>query len=151
MLRSPSWLLETSHPPSPPARFRPQALFKQLFRFVKVQLFNQLLLRRECCSFSNGEYVKTGLEQLRGEEGGDEAAAGWRLARAFGLLLLSGCEEDSACAVASCAPTRFQAATRPTPQSHFPFFLSPRKRWRTGSMARGPTTSPTPGSSLKYL
>ncbi|KAG2451764.1 hypothetical protein HYH02_003543 [Chlamydomonas schloesseri] len=41
-----------------------QALFKQLFRFVNVQLFNQLLLRRECCSFSNGEYVKTGLEQV---------------------------------------------------------------------------------------
>ncbi|GLC45496.1 hypothetical protein PLESTM_001742100 [Pleodorina starrii] len=41
-----------------------QALFKQLFRFINVQLFNQLLLRRECCSFSNGEYVKTGLEQV---------------------------------------------------------------------------------------
>jgi myosin-5 len=38
-----------------------RALFKQLFSFVNVQLFNQLLLRRECCSFSNGEYVKTGL------------------------------------------------------------------------------------------
>jgi myosin-5 len=42
-----------------------QALFKQLFSFVNVQLFNQLLLRRECCSFSNGEYVKTGLAQVR--------------------------------------------------------------------------------------
>ncbi|GLI63183.1 hypothetical protein VaNZ11_005953 [Volvox africanus] len=41
-----------------------QALFKQIFRFINVQLFNQLLLRRECCSFSNGEYVKTGLEQV---------------------------------------------------------------------------------------
>ncbi|GLC68235.1 hypothetical protein PLESTF_000665000 [Pleodorina starrii] len=41
-----------------------QALFKQLFRFINVQLFNQLMLRRECCSFSNGEYVKTGLEQV---------------------------------------------------------------------------------------
>lgn len=41
-----------------------QALFKQLFSFVNVQLFNQLLLRRECCSFSNGEYVKTGLSQV---------------------------------------------------------------------------------------
>jgi hypothetical protein len=29
-----------------------------------VQLFNQLLLRRECCSFSNGEYVKTGLAEV---------------------------------------------------------------------------------------
>jgi hypothetical protein len=41
-----------------------QALFRQLFSFVNVQLFNQLLLRRECCSFSNGEYVKTGLAQV---------------------------------------------------------------------------------------
>lgn len=29
-----------------------------------MQLFNQLLLRRECCSFSNGEYVKTGLAEV---------------------------------------------------------------------------------------
>ncbi|KAI8462592.1 MAG: hypothetical protein J3K34DRAFT_527632 [Monoraphidium minutum] len=43
-----------------------QALFRQLFAFVNVQLFNQLLLRRECCSFSNGEYVKTGLAQVEG-------------------------------------------------------------------------------------
>jgi hypothetical protein len=43
-----------------------QALFRQLFSFVNVQLFNQLLLRRECCSFSNGEYVKTGLAQVSG-------------------------------------------------------------------------------------
>ncbi|GLC49894.1 hypothetical protein PLESTB_000320300 [Pleodorina starrii] len=41
-----------------------QALFKQLFRFINAKLFNQLMLRRECCSFSNGEYVKTGLEQV---------------------------------------------------------------------------------------
>lgn len=39
-------------------------LFQQLFSFVNVQLFNQLLLRRECCSFSNGEYVKTGLAEV---------------------------------------------------------------------------------------
>eukprot|EP00983_Pelagomonas_calceolata_P033698 1055420-Pelagomonas_calceolata.AAC.2 len=43
-----------------------QALFRQLFSFMNVQLFNQLLLRRECCSFSNGEYVKTGLLQVSG-------------------------------------------------------------------------------------
>lgn len=39
-------------------------LFKQIFAFINVQLFNQLLLRRECCSFSNGEYVKTGLAEV---------------------------------------------------------------------------------------
>jgi len=44
--------------------FLQRKLFKQLFSFVNVQLFNQLLLRRECCSFSNGEYVKRGLAEL---------------------------------------------------------------------------------------
>mmetsp|Transcript_13678 Transcript_13678/g.18752 ORF Transcript_13678/g.18752 Transcript_13678/m.18752 type:complete len:1592 (+) Transcript_13678:330-5105(+) len=39
-------------------------LFVQVFSFINVQLFNSLLLRRECCSFSNGEYVKTGLAEL---------------------------------------------------------------------------------------
>ncbi|XP_052133735.1 protein OPAQUE1-like [Oryza glaberrima] len=36
-------------------------LVTQVFSFINVQLFNSLLLRRECCTFSNGEYVKTGL------------------------------------------------------------------------------------------
>ena len=35
-----------------------------MFGFINVQLFNQLLLRRECCSFNNGEYVKSGLAEL---------------------------------------------------------------------------------------
>mmetsp|Transcript_16713 Transcript_16713/g.28212 ORF Transcript_16713/g.28212 Transcript_16713/m.28212 type:complete len:1568 (-) Transcript_16713:109-4812(-) len=39
-------------------------LFTQVFSFINVQLFNSLLLRRECCSFSNGEYVKMGLAEL---------------------------------------------------------------------------------------
>lgn len=43
----------------------PQALskrfFVQVFCFINVQMFNALLLRRECCSFSNGEYIKMGL------------------------------------------------------------------------------------------
>ncbi|ESQ35040.1 hypothetical protein EUTSA_v10006551mg [Eutrema salsugineum] len=39
-------------------------VFAQIFSFINVQLFNSLLLRRECCSFSNGEYVKTGLAEL---------------------------------------------------------------------------------------
>ena len=42
----------------------PDTACVQVFGFVNVQLFNQLLLRRECCSFSNGEYVKTGLAEL---------------------------------------------------------------------------------------
>ncbi|XP_075500978.1 myosin-12 [Primulina tabacum] len=38
--------------------------FSQVFSFINVQLFNSFLLRRECCSFSNGEYVKAGLQEL---------------------------------------------------------------------------------------
>ncbi|KAK8941651.1 hypothetical protein KSP40_PGU007477 [Platanthera guangdongensis] len=39
-------------------------LITQLFSFINTQLFNSLLLRRECCTFSNGEYVKSGLAML---------------------------------------------------------------------------------------
>ncbi|XP_024988349.1 myosin-12-like isoform X1 [Cynara cardunculus var. scolymus] len=39
-------------------------IFSQIFSFIDVQLFNSLLLRRECCSFSNGEYLKSGLHEL---------------------------------------------------------------------------------------
>jgi myosin V len=46
-------------------KFLRRKLFLQLFSFINVQLFNQLLLRRECCSFANGEYVKQGLGQVR--------------------------------------------------------------------------------------
>ncbi|XP_024005209.1 myosin-14 isoform X2 [Eutrema salsugineum] len=41
-----------------------QKIFSQTFSFINVQLFNSLLLRRECCTFSNGEYVKSGLALL---------------------------------------------------------------------------------------
>lgn len=53
-------VLQENHVPT----FLVRKLFEQLFNFVNVQLFNQLLLRRECCSFSNGEYVKTGLAEV---------------------------------------------------------------------------------------
>ncbi|CAM0943744.1 unnamed protein product [Alopecurus aequalis] len=39
-------------------------LITQLFSFINIQLFNSLLLRRECCTFTNGEYVKAGLSLL---------------------------------------------------------------------------------------
>ncbi|KAE8783762.1 COP9 signalosome complex subunit 5b-like [Hordeum vulgare] len=39
-------------------------IFTQIFAFINAQLFNSLLVRREWCSFSNGEYVKQGLEEL---------------------------------------------------------------------------------------
>ncbi|GFP91078.1 myosin-8 [Phtheirospermum japonicum] len=41
-----------------------QKIYTQTFSYVNVQLFNSLLLRRECCTFSNGEYVKSGLAEL---------------------------------------------------------------------------------------
>ncbi|KAL8170460.1 hypothetical protein V2J09_022264 [Rumex salicifolius] len=49
-----------NHVPS----FLVRKVFTQTFSFINVQLFNSLLLRRECCSFSNGEYVKSGLAEL---------------------------------------------------------------------------------------
>jgi myosin-5 len=45
-------------------QFLVRKFFTQVFSFINVQLFNALLLRRECCSFTNGEYVKTGLAEL---------------------------------------------------------------------------------------
>ncbi|CAK7327357.1 unnamed protein product [Dovyalis caffra] len=44
--------------------FLVQKIFAQTFSYINVQLFNSLLLRRECCTFSNGEYVKAGLAEL---------------------------------------------------------------------------------------
>lgn len=39
-------------------------LLEQLFTIINVNLFNQLMLKRDCCSFSNGEYVKMGLAEV---------------------------------------------------------------------------------------
>jgi len=55
-----SEVMRQNHVPS----FLVRKFFTQVFSFINVQLFNSLLLRRECCSFSNGEYVKTGLAEL---------------------------------------------------------------------------------------
>ncbi|KAK7332844.1 hypothetical protein VNO80_29600 [Phaseolus coccineus] len=52
--------LKANHVPP----FLVRKVFTQIFSFINVQLFNSLLLRRECCSFSNGEYVKSGLGEL---------------------------------------------------------------------------------------
>ncbi|KAI4326405.1 hypothetical protein MLD38_031725 [Melastoma candidum] len=41
-----------------------QNIFTQTFSYVNVQLFNSLLLHRECCTFNNGEHVKAGLAEL---------------------------------------------------------------------------------------
>ncbi|KAH9622571.1 hypothetical protein KSS87_016458 [Heliosperma pusillum] len=39
--------------------------FLNIFKENHVPSLSSLLLRRECCSFSNGEYVKTGLAELQ--------------------------------------------------------------------------------------
>ncbi|CAO2831955.1 unnamed protein product [Amaranthus hypochondriacus] len=41
-----------------------QKIFMQLFSCIDVQLFNSILLDRECCTFRNGEHVKAGLDIL---------------------------------------------------------------------------------------
>ncbi|KAL8152977.1 hypothetical protein V2J09_010737 [Rumex salicifolius] len=41
-----------------------QKMFVQIFSYINAQLFNSLLQSKECCTFSNGEYVKSGLDEL---------------------------------------------------------------------------------------
>ncbi|GLI69233.1 hypothetical protein VaNZ11_013808 [Volvox africanus] len=53
-------LLREAHVP----RILIRCLFKQTLSFVDVQLFNQLLLRPECCSTSNARYLIEGLQLL---------------------------------------------------------------------------------------
>uniref|UniRef100_A0A3Q7H835 Dilute domain-containing protein n=1 Tax=Solanum lycopersicum TaxID=4081 RepID=A0A3Q7H835_SOLLC len=53
-------MMKSNHVPP----FLVRKVFTQIFSFINVQLFNSLLLRRECCSFSNGEFVKAGLAEL---------------------------------------------------------------------------------------
>ncbi|GAU47951.1 hypothetical protein TSUD_06850 [Trifolium subterraneum] len=52
--------LRGNHVPS----FFIRKLVTQVFHFINITLFNSLLLRRECCTFSNGEYMKSGLAEL---------------------------------------------------------------------------------------
>ncbi|KVI00396.1 Dil domain-containing protein [Cynara cardunculus var. scolymus] len=39
-------------------------MFAQVYTYIDVQLFNSLLLHKECCSITYGEYVKAGLAKL---------------------------------------------------------------------------------------
>ncbi|KAJ0796762.1 putative Dilute domain-containing protein [Helianthus annuus] len=40
-------------------------IFTQIFAYINVRLFNSVLLNRECCFVSNGEYVQAGLSKLK--------------------------------------------------------------------------------------
>ncbi|XP_078149493.1 myosin-9-like [Carex rostrata] len=44
--------------------FLVRKVFVQIFTFINVKLFNSILLSKELCSLSNGEYVKEGLTEL---------------------------------------------------------------------------------------
>lgn len=75
--------------------FLVRKVFTQIFSFINVQLFNSLLLRRECCSFSNGEYVKSGLAELEqwcGEATEEYAGSAWdelkHIRQAVGFLVI---------------------------------------------------------------
>ncbi|XP_044494983.1 myosin-17-like [Mangifera indica] len=75
--------------------FLARKIFTQIFSFINVQLFNSLLLRRECCSFSNGEYVKAGLaelEQWYHEAAEEFAGSAWdelrHIRQAVGFLVI---------------------------------------------------------------
>ncbi|KAG0604572.1 hypothetical protein M758_10G181000 [Ceratodon purpureus] len=84
--------------------FLVRKLFTQIFSFINVQLFNSLLLRRECCSFSNGEYVKAGLAELEHwiyEAGEEYAGASWDelkyIRQAVGFLVRTFCPPLGCC------------------------------------------------------
>ncbi|CAA2934072.1 myosin-6-like [Olea europaea subsp. europaea] len=72
-----------------------QKIFSQIFSYINVQLFNSLLLRRECCTFSNGEYVKAGLAELElwcAQAKEDYAGSAWdelkHIRQAVGFLVI---------------------------------------------------------------
>ncbi|CAN6281403.1 unnamed protein product [Urochloa humidicola] len=69
--------------------------FSQVYAYLNVQLFNSLLLRRECCSFSNGEFLKAGLQELQqwcSRTTEEYAGASWdelqHIRQAVGFLVL---------------------------------------------------------------
>ncbi|KAG4197582.1 hypothetical protein ERO13_A05G032500v2 [Gossypium hirsutum] len=84
-------IMKSNHVPP----FLVRKVFTQIFSFINVQLFNSLLLRRECCSFSNGEYVKAGLAELEqwcSEATEEYAGSAWdelkHIRQAVGFLVI---------------------------------------------------------------
>ncbi|XP_038701179.1 myosin-15 isoform X3 [Tripterygium wilfordii] len=83
--------LHENHVPS----FFIRKLITQVFSFINISLFNSLLLRRECCTFSNGEYVKSGLAELEkwiAHAGEEYAGTSWHelnfIRQAVGFLVI---------------------------------------------------------------
>ncbi|XP_044486301.1 myosin-6-like [Mangifera indica] len=57
-----------------------QKIFTQVFSYIDVQLFNSLLSRQECCTLTNGEYLKSGLDEIElwcGEAKVEYAGSSW--------------------------------------------------------------------------
>ncbi|XP_010679210.1 myosin-9 isoform X2 [Beta vulgaris subsp. vulgaris] len=84
-------VMKTYHVPS----FLMRKVYTQVFSFINVQLFNSLLLRRECCSFSNAEYVKAGLAELENwcyDAAEEHAGSAWdelkHIRQAIGFLVI---------------------------------------------------------------
>ncbi|OWM87089.1 hypothetical protein CDL15_Pgr026328 [Punica granatum] len=72
-----------------------EKIFRQTFQYINVQLFNSLLLRQECCTFSNGEYIKAGLDELEiwcNEATREYAGSSWdelkHIRQAVGFLVI---------------------------------------------------------------
>ncbi|KAL6954496.1 hypothetical protein U1Q18_048534 [Sarracenia purpurea var. burkii] len=72
-----------------------QKMFTQTFSYINVQLFNSFLLRRECCTFNNGEHVKAGLAELElwcGQVKEEYAGSSWdelkHVRQAVGFLVI---------------------------------------------------------------
>ncbi|KAL6959998.1 Unconventional myosin-XIX [Sarracenia purpurea var. burkii] len=70
-------------------------MFTQTFSYINVQLFNSFLLRRECCTFNNGEHVKAGLAELElwcGQVKEEYAGSSWdelkHVRQAVGFLVI---------------------------------------------------------------
>ncbi|XP_021770214.1 myosin-9-like [Chenopodium quinoa] len=84
-------VMKAYHVPS----FLMRKVYTQVFSFINVQLFNSLLLRRECCSFSNAEYVKAGLAELENwcfDANEEYAGSAWdelkHIRQAIGFLVI---------------------------------------------------------------
>ncbi|GAB4827379.1 hypothetical protein Ancab_034265 [Ancistrocladus abbreviatus] len=69
--------------------------FCEIFSYINMQLFNSLLLHQECCTFSNGEYIKAGLAELEkwcGQAAEEYAGSSWdelkHIRQAVGFLVV---------------------------------------------------------------
>ncbi|PHT60094.1 Myosin-17, partial [Capsicum baccatum] len=118
-------------------------ILSQVFSYINVQLFNSLLLRRECCSFSNGEYLKAGLQELESwcsKATEQYAGSSWdelqHIRQAVGFLVLHQKSQKALDEITSdlCPVIKFCAKRKNQSPHNFPpqySFLNFQKRKRT--------------------